>query len=49
MCVPLVGVCVSVMVWVCAYERIACRGQKRAVDPLDLELQSVVSLLTWVL
>lgn len=44
-----VCVCASIAVWVCAYECIACRGQKREVDPLDLELQSVVSLLTWVL
>ena len=26
-----------------------CAGQKRVLDPLELELQEVVSCLTWVL
>ena len=27
----------------------ACRGQKKASDPLELELQAVLSCLAWVL
>jgi hypothetical protein len=28
---------------------LTCRGQKRALDPLELELQMVVSCLVWML
>jgi hypothetical protein len=35
---------VSIHLWECI-----CREQKKALDPLELELQSVVSFLTWVL
>lgn len=34
-------------VWVCAHECSARRDQKRALDPLELELQAVLNHLTW--
>lgn len=35
--------------WVCVHEESAHRGQKRVSDPLTLELESVRSLMMWVL
>lgn len=40
-------VCASVSV--CIWGGGPCRDQKRASDPLELEIQAVVSHLTWVL
>lgn len=42
-------VCVSA--WVCVYHihAVGCRGQKRVLDALELELQAVVSCPLWVL
>ena len=34
---------------VCHMSADTCRGQKRASEPLELELQMVVSFLMWVL
>lgn len=36
-------VCVSI----CAHECRACRDQKGALDPLELELHAVLNRLTW--
>lgn len=35
--------------YLCICECRCLRGQKRACDPLELELQAIVSCLTWVL
>lgn len=41
-------VCLCVCVYVQGSKG-ACRGQKRALDPLELELQVTVGCLMWVL
>lgn len=41
-------VCTSVFQYVCVSAGVL-DGWKKALDPLELELQSVVSFLTWVL
>lgn len=41
--------CRSFSVWVCARENTACRGKKRALDPLEMGLQVSVSHQVWVL
>lgn len=38
-----------VLEWICALEYRYCRGQKRAPDPFELELQVLVICLLWVL
>lgn len=46
------SLCVFVYVCVCLYLHVgadALGGQKRATNPLELELQAVMSCLTWVL
>lgn len=47
LCVHCVSVCLPACLSVCAYR--AHRGQQKVPDPLELEFEAVVSLLTWVL
>lgn len=42
-------VCVCVCIGICTQECQAPRGQERTLDLLELELQEVVSCLTWFL
>jgi hypothetical protein len=43
-----VCVCYCDSVWVCTQNVVACGGQKRVLDSLELKLQVVVNCLTWV-
>lgn len=47
LCVHCVAGCLPACLSVCAYR--AHRGQQKVPDPLELEFEAVVSLLTWVL